>query len=82
MLEEADLLPRTRRSSKHRSVRRITSRRHLEDTMHDYTTHYNQQRPHRALALATPAGETPAAHGQPRVEIRRRDILGGVIHEY
>lgn len=50
--------------------------------MHDYTTHYNQQRPHRALALATPAGETPAAHGQPRVEIRRRDILGGVIHEY
>jgi putative transposase len=60
----------------------ITSRRHLEHTMRDYTRHYNQQRPHRALALATPAGETPAARGRPPVDIRRRDILGGVIHEY
>ncbi len=59
----------------------ITGRRHLERTMRDYTTHYNNERPHRGLALATPAGETPAARGQP-VEIRRRDVLGGIIHEY
>lgn len=42
----------------------------------------NQQRPHRGLALATPAGEIPDARGQPTAEIRRRDILAGVIHEY
>lgn len=60
----------------------ITSRRHLEHTMRDYITHYNEERPHRGLALATPAGEAPAARDKPPTEITRRDILGGVIHEY
>jgi putative transposase len=59
----------------------ITDRRHLERTMRDYITHYNYERPHRGLALATPAGEAPAARDKP-IDIARRDILGGVIHEY
>jgi hypothetical protein len=51
-------------------------RRHVE--------HYNQCRPLRGLAHATPvppvvAGPMPvAAAGQ----LRRRDVLGGLIHQY
>jgi putative transposase len=60
----------------------ITGRGHLERTMREYIAHYNAERPHRALALASPAPQTPQARGQPPAEISRRDILGGVIHEY
>jgi hypothetical protein len=45
-------------------------------------THYNAERPHRSLALATPAGELPAARGSPAAAVRRRDVLGGLIDEY
>jgi hypothetical protein len=44
--------------------------------------HYNQQRPHRSLALAVPeAGERQSPQGNP-LEVRRRDVVGGLIHEY
>jgi putative transposase len=52
----------------------ILGRRHLED--------YNSERPHRSFALAAPAREPPPARGSPPADIRRRDLLGGVIHEY
>src|SRR5918995_3534158 len=32
----------------------IIGRRHLEQTLRIYTTHYNRERPHRGLALLTP----------------------------
>src|SRR3972149_2983389 len=32
----------------------ILNRRHLERVLRTYTTHYNRERPHRALALLTP----------------------------
>ncbi len=47
-----------------------------------YADHYNGRRPHRALGLASPlaaAGEPIPAN--PR-DVRRRDLLGGVVHEY
>jgi putative transposase len=53
----------------------VFGRRQLEQILRGYLTHYNTERPHRALELAPPAG-TPAA------EIRRRDVLGRPIHEY
>jgi putative transposase len=60
----------------------ILGRRHLDRTLRTYAEHYNRGRPHRALALATPLAEardpTPVS---PR-EVRRRDLLGGLIHEY
>jgi len=44
-----------------------------------YVRHYNESRPHRGRKLATPL----LGHDQPRTgEICRRDILGGIIHEY
>jgi putative transposase len=62
----------------------IVGRQQLVRVLRRYVEHYNQRRPHRSLAHATPepsAGAdpmTPAAVGQ----LRRRDVLGGLIHEY
>ncbi len=57
----------------------IYSKRHLESVLADYVRHYDESRPHRGRKLATPL----LRHDQPRTgEICRRDIFGGVIHEY
>jgi putative transposase len=59
----------------------IIGRRHLESVLRIYTAHYNRERPHRGLALLPPdpkSADTPA-NGE---EINRRDVLGGLIHEY
>jgi putative transposase len=57
-------------------------RRHLMRLLRGYVRHYNQQRPHRSLALAVPeARERGSPHVNPQ-EVRRRDVLGGLIHEY
>jgi len=59
----------------------ILGRRDLERTVRAYTDHYNTQRPHRALALLPPNG--PTEHPPADLErLHRRDILGGLIHEY
>jgi transposase InsO family protein len=60
----------------------VFNRRHLERVLRAYVAHYNAVRPHRSLALAAPAGNAPAARGSPPVPVCRRDVLGGVIHEY
>jgi putative transposase len=59
----------------------IIGRRHLETVLHTYTAHYNRERPHRALALLSPAS-TNADPPPSGAEIKRRDRLGGLIHEY
>ena len=60
----------------------ILGRRHLDRTLRTYAEHYNRQRPHRALALAAPlAGARDPIPVSPR-DVRRRDLLGGLIHEY
>ena len=59
----------------------IIGRRHLEAALSIYAAHYNRERPHRGLALLSPDStnaDPPAGHG----EIKRRDRLGGLIHEY
>ena len=59
----------------------IIGRRHLETVLHTYTAHYNGERPHRALALLSPdstKADPPPSDG----EIKRRDRLGALIHEY
>lgn len=60
----------------------IVSRRHLEQVVRAYLSHYNAERPHRSLALAAPDGQLPIARGSPPATVRRRDVLGGLIHEY
>ena len=65
----------------------ILRRRQLEHVLRVYVHHYNRGRPHRALDLEPPE-PTPAVappHGDPRAAltiVRRRDLLGGLIHEY
>jgi putative transposase len=59
----------------------IIGRRHLESVLRSYTAHYNGERPHRALALLSPEA-THAARPPSGGGIKRRDRLGGLIHEY
>ncbi len=62
----------------------VCGRRHLLRLLRGYVRHYNQQRPHRSLALAVPepeAGERESSQVIPP-EVERRDVLGGLIHEY
>ncbi len=60
----------------------VHGRRHLLRLLCAYVHHDNQQRPHRGLALAVAeARERGSPHVNPR-EVRRRDVLGGLIHEY
>jgi putative transposase len=59
----------------------IFGRGHLERVLRRYVTHYNAERPHRALALLPPAGSD--TRNQPAATtIERHDLLGGLIHEY
>jgi putative transposase len=61
----------------------IIGRRHLERVLRAYVHHYNLARPHRGLALQTPIGsQRPAVGDLMAADIRRRDVLGGLIHEY
>jgi transposase InsO family protein len=78
-----------------RSVRRecldrllILGRRHLQHVVATYTLHYNEHRPHRALAQRPPLRKLRPSDEQSTAElidldrVRRRDLLGGLIHEY
>ena len=58
----------------------ILGRRDLDRTLRTYGEHYNRQRPHRALSLASPLAEASVPVSPS--DVRRRDLLGGLIHEY
>ncbi|HEY8724957.1 MAG TPA: integrase core domain-containing protein [Gaiellaceae bacterium] len=62
----------------------ILSRRHLERVLPAYIRHYNEHRPHRSLDQRSPIEEPPpgSATGVALDHVRRRDLLGGLIHEY
>jgi putative transposase len=65
----------------------IHGRRHLERVLQAYDAHFVAERPHRGLSLAVPAGDrTPQvrgiAPGTTRTPVERRDVLGGLVHEY
>jgi hypothetical protein len=62
----------------------ILHRRHLVDVLRD-AAHHNSHRPHRGLGLHRPhdVGRPIPGPGPARPEtITRREILGGLIHEY
>jgi putative transposase len=60
----------------------VYGRRHLDRVLRVYVSHYTEQRPHRGLDLATPRGASSPARHTERRRIDRRDVLGGLIHEY
>jgi putative transposase len=60
----------------------ILGRGHLERVLRECVGHYNRQRPHRGIDLGVP---TPAGAIKTRfslVSVIRRNVLGGLIHEY
>jgi putative transposase len=59
----------------------ILNRRQLEGVLRVYADHYNTQRPHRTLDLQPPDPDEPPSRSTVG-EIRRRDKLGGLLHEY
>jgi transposase InsO family protein len=62
----------------------IVNRRHLERVLRVYIRHYNEHRPHRSLDQRPPIEEPPPG-SETDVDldhVRRRDLLGGLIHEY
>jgi transposase InsO family protein len=62
----------------------IVNEHHLRRVLTEYMVHYNTARPHRALGQLPPA----QAHTRPpeinlaEHRIRRRQVLGGLTHEY
>ncbi|HEY3022676.1 MAG TPA: integrase core domain-containing protein [Actinomycetota bacterium] len=63
----------------------ILGRGHLSHVLHEYAAHHNSHRPHRGLGLRRPhdVGRAIPGPGPARPEaIKRREILGGLIHEY
>ena len=62
----------------------IVNRRHLERVLPVYIRHYNAHRPHRSLDQQPPLGERPPESETVGAldRVRRRDVLGGLIHEY
>jgi putative transposase len=64
----------------------IVGRRQLAHVLRIYVRHYNCGRPHRALDLQPPDPPAAvAARGHPPVPLtglHRRELLGGLIHEY
>ena len=60
----------------------ILNQRHLEAVLRVYVHHYNAERPHRGLKLSPPEGpREPIASAVPG-NVCRRDLLGGLLHEY
>jgi transposase InsO family protein len=63
----------------------IVSEQHLRQVLTEYLRHYNSARPHRALVQLTPA-QAGACPPEPvnlaMYRIRRKQVLGGLIHEY
>jgi hypothetical protein len=60
----------------------ILGRRHLDRVLRTYVAHYNGHRAHRALGLAVPLdGSEDLVLIRPR-GVHRRNVLGGLIHEY
>lgn len=60
----------------------IIGRRHLQHVLRVYAEHYNSERPHRGLKLVPPDPPTQPPSEARVGEVRRRDRLGGLIHEY
>ena len=66
----------------------ILGRGHVERVVATYTRHYNEHRPYRSLGQRPPLSPVPPLEEAGAGEllaldrVRRRDRLGGLIHEY
>jgi transposase InsO family protein len=61
----------------------IVGQSHLDRILRIYVQHYNRHRPHRALRLEPPDPTGPGILIEDHpVQVHRRDLLGGLLHEY
>jgi len=62
----------------------IVNEHHLRQVLTEYLQHYNTGRPHRALGQLAPAqaDSRPPEINLAEHRIRRRQVLGGLTHEY
>ncbi len=57
----------------------IVNERHLRRVLTEYDAYYNHRRPHQCLGQRCPVPLAPASIDG---VVQRRDILGGIIHDY
>ena len=60
----------------------IINQRHAAAVLGEYQHHYNSHRPHRTLGQAAPLRPLPQPTTTEASTVRRRDRLGGLLHEY
>jgi putative transposase len=60
----------------------ILGRRHLDHVLASYARHYNAERPHRGIGLRAPEKRSHVDLVEIVPKIKRRDLLGGLLHEY
>ncbi|MFF1400412.1 integrase core domain-containing protein [Streptomyces sp. NPDC058287] len=63
----------------------IWNEHHLHHALHQFELHYNLHRPHQAMHQATPLRAVPEPLTPAHIsylDVRRKDRLGGVLHEY
>ncbi len=60
----------------------VVNARHLQIVLAEFVRHYNEARPHRALALEAPRGVYGCEQAPDASRVRSHDILGGLLHEY
>jgi transposase InsO family protein len=57
----------------------ILNERHLQRVLATYITFYHERRPHQGLEQRCPV---PLARSPSEGAVRRRDLLGGIVHDY
>ena len=60
----------------------ILNRHHLQTVLAEYVAHFNDHPPHRALHQAAPLRPLPPPTPPSDIRLRRRERIGGLIHEY
>jgi putative transposase len=64
----------------------IWNQAHLLHALREFEQFYNSHRPHQGIANARPLRALPSPIPEPdsatRLDVRRRDRLGGILHEY
>jgi putative transposase len=56
--------------------------RHLDRILESYVRHYDVERPHRGIDLRAPEKHNHVEPMEIVPKIKRRELLGGLIHEY
>jgi transposase len=88
MLRMNSIMERWVQSCRHELLDRclVWNEHHLRHALREYERFYNQHRAHQALDQAAPLHTGPDPITDPEritdLKVRRRDRLGGVLHEY